>query len=108
MQGELNEDPRDWLSNQILHLGNHITASSELFMGLYFLVNGIVKVVLVYGLLKEEEWSFPSALTILSAFSVYEVYRFSHTHSLILAFLLVIDVVTIFLIADEWKERRKS
>jgi uncharacterized membrane protein len=108
VQGELNEDPTNWVSNQILHIWNHITPSSEFFMGVFFLVNGVVKMILAYGLLRNDAWSYPAATLILSLFGVYEVFRFFHTHSLVLAFLILLDVITVFLIAYEWIENPKA
>src|SRR6185295_2336831 len=84
VQGELNENPRNWIANQVLHLSNHITASSELFMGVYFLTYGVVKLILVAGLLTGKSWSYPSALFFMVAIGIYEIYRIFHTHSVIL------------------------
>ena len=105
VQGELNENPRNWIANHLLQLSSHITTSSELFMASYFLVYGVIKLVLVYGLLKEEEWSFPTAIGFMTLFGVYEIYRFTHTHSVVLLFLIVLDFITIYLVWHEWKTR---
>ncbi len=108
VQGELNEDPTDWIANQILHFSNYITPSSELFIGVYFLTYGVIKLILVYGLLKEKMWSFPTAIVFMTLFGLYEIYRVFHTHSLILTILIVIDAATIFLVWHEYGVRRKT
>ncbi|MBI3573617.1 DUF2127 domain-containing protein [Candidatus Kaiserbacteria bacterium] len=107
VQGELNENPHDWIANQILHLSGHITASSELFMGIYFLTNGLIKLVLVTGLFLERAWAYPSAIAFMSAFGVYEIYRYLHTYSPVLVVLIILDIATIFLVWDEYNYRRK-
>ncbi len=108
VQGELNEDPRDWIANQLLHFSNHLTPSSEFFMGAYFLVNGIVKIILVYGLLRSKLWSYPAAMAFIGLFGIYEVYRYLHTHSLILSLLILFDIAVIFLVWHEYYSQKKS
>jgi uncharacterized membrane protein len=105
IQGEFNEDPRGWISNQILHITNHITPGTELFMGWYFIANAAAKLFLVWGLLTNRLWAYPTTVGFLALFVVYEVYRVFHTHSPVLVFLIILDSVTIFLVADEWRNR---
>lgn len=109
VQGEINENPRDWIVNQILHLSNQITPSSELFMGIYFLFYGVAKIILVAGLLRNREWAYPSTILFTLAFMGYEVYRVNHTHSPILMFLIAFDAVVIGLVWHEyWVRTRKK
>ena len=106
VQGELNENPRDWMVNQVLHLSNQITPSSELFMGIYFLSYGIAKIVLVAGLLMNRAWAYPSTIAFTLAFMCYEVYRVSRTHSPVLMFLIVFDALVVALVWHEYRVRR--
>lgn len=100
----VDEEPRG-LAGHVYNFSHHISASTELFTGIYFLVYGVIKLVLVYGLLKEELWAFPAALFFMTAFMGYEIFRVSHTHSLILAGIIVIDIATIYLVWREWRVR---
>lgn len=106
VQGELNENPRDWIVNQALHLSQHITPSSDLFMGIYFLLDGIVKLILIVGLLLNREWAYPTAIIFMTLFIGYGIYRFDHTHSPILLFLSALDALTIFLVWHEYSVRQ--
>lgn len=107
IQGELNENPRDWFVNQLLHLTNHLTPSSELFMGWYFIANAAAKLFLVWGLLTNRLWAYPATVAFLGLFVCYEIYRIVHTHSPVLAILIVVDIATMFFVADEWRYRRE-
>lgn len=107
VQGELNENPRNWIANQVLHLSNGITPSSELFMGMYFLSYGVIKIILVTGLLMNRAWAYPSSIVFMTGFMFYEVYRVFHTHSPVLMFLIVFDIIVIALVWHEYRVRRK-
>jgi uncharacterized membrane protein len=48
----------------------------------YLLSHGLVKVLLVAGLLREKLWAYPASLIVLSAFIAYQTYRYSSTHSI--------------------------
>jgi uncharacterized membrane protein len=106
IQVELSHDPKDWLAAHVLRFWNHLTTSSEFFMGLYLLVNGGIKVILVYGLLRQKLWSYGAAVGFLLVFMAYELFRYSYTHSLILLWLFAIDAVTTYLIWDEYEAKR--
>ncbi len=106
--GELSENPRDWIVNQVLHLSNQITPSSELFMGIYFLFYGVVKIILVTGLLLNREWAYPSTILFMIAFMGYEIYRVNHTHSPVLMFLIALDAIVIALVWHEYGVRRRK
>ena len=108
VQGEIDENPHDWIVNQILHLSNQITPSSELFMGIYFLFYGVVKITLVTGLLLNRAWAYPSTILFTLAFMGYEVYRVTHTHSPILMFLIAFDAAVVALVWHEYGVRTRK
>lgn len=96
-QHELSEDPGDliatWLRNSTLHLSSGVT----LFAAAYLLWHGVVKAGLVAALLLRIRWAYPAAILAFSVFIVYQLYRYSHTHSPALLALSVADVVVIAL-----------
>ncbi|MDE2079242.1 MAG: DUF2127 domain-containing protein [Patescibacteria group bacterium] len=106
LQHEFTNDPHDWLAVHLLRFWNHLTTASEFFIGLYFLANGAVKVILVAGLLKQKLWAYPTAVVLLSCFAAYEIFRYFHSYSLILLWLIAIDAVTVYLIWDEYEAKR--
>ena len=102
-QHELSEDPKDqiatYLFNSTYHLGKDVT----LFAAAYLLWHGVVKVGLVVALLLKRRWAYPVAIAAFSLFLVYQLYRYSHTHSAALLVLSIVDVVVIILTWVEYK-----
>src|SRR6266699_6191958 len=51
-QEELAEDPRDLVSNYLLHSAQDLSISTQHFVALYLLTHGIIKLWLIIGLLR--------------------------------------------------------
>jgi uncharacterized membrane protein len=58
-QHELSEDPHDFLATHLLKTAHGLTGSAVLFGAVYLLAHGLVKVVLVAALLKNQLWPIP-------------------------------------------------
>ena len=58
-QHELSEDPHDFLATHLLRTAHGLTGSAVLFGAVYLLAHGVVKVVLVAALLKDQRWAYP-------------------------------------------------
>lgn len=103
---ELIEDPADPVANFLLQSVQGLPVGSSHFAGAYLLGHGVVKLVLVTGLLRGARWSYPAAVAVLSAFIGYQCYRWIHQASFFLAALTVLDVFIVVLIVKEWRSRR--
>jgi uncharacterized membrane protein len=106
-QAELLEQPHDLVANYVLHLGTQLSAGSKTFGGAYLLSHGVVKIVLVVALLKGKLWAYPWSLSVLGLFIVYQVYRYTFTHSIALVLLTIFDLVVIWLIWREYQIVKK-
>ncbi len=100
-QGELAEDPRDLVANYLVHWAQHLQVGTQRFLSLYLLGHGVIKLWLIVGLLRERLWYYPVALIVFGLFIVYQLYRFSFTHS---AWLLLITLVDVVVIGLTWHE----
>ncbi len=100
-QDELAQDPNDSFSNYLITSVQHFSIGTQHFAALYLLSHGIIKGFLVVGLLKEKLWSYPLAIVVFTLFIVYQLFRFSHTHSI---WLLVLTFLDIFIIILTWHE----
>jgi len=107
-QEELIEDPNDYIASHLLAMAQHFSVASKSFYAFYLLSHGAIKLLLVIGLLRNQVWSYPASLVAMAAFIVYQLYRFSYTHSPGLIALTVFDLVVIALIWHEWRVRRRS
>lgn len=107
IQEELIEDRNDFVATHLLTLAQHFAVSTEHFYAFYLFSHGIVKVFLVFGLLRDKLWAYPVSLVVLGLFIVYQVYRFSGTHGFGLIVLTVFDVVVMGLIWHEYRIVRR-
>lgn len=104
---ELVEDPRDFVATHLLGAAQQLTGATQSFYAFYLLSHGLIKVLLVAGLLREKLLAYPLSLASLAAFIAYQLYRYSYTHSVGLLILTVFDVVVIVLVWHEWRVLRK-
>lgn len=102
-QEELIEDPQDFIASHLMTMAAGFSVSTQHFYAFYLLSHGLVKVALVIGLLRNKLWAYPASLVVLSLFIVYQVYRYSYTHSMGLIVLTVFDVIVIVLIWHEYR-----
>lgn len=100
---ELGEDPQDFLANKVHEFLPSLAVSTQFFAAWYFLIHGVVNIVLSISLLRRKLWAFHAALWIHFFFILYQLYRFSHTHAFMLIALSIADAFVMWFI---WKEYR--
>jgi uncharacterized membrane protein len=101
-QEELIEDPKDILATHLLGWAQNFSVATKHFYAFYLLSHGVVKLLLVVGLLKGKLWSYPASLIVFGLFILYQLYRFSYTGGAGLIALTVLDIVVMFLIWHEY------
>jgi uncharacterized membrane protein len=99
-QHELSQDPHDFLAHRLLRLTANLH-DTQSFGAVYLLTHGVVKLVIVVGLLRREHWAYYVAFVFLGGFVVYQVYRLTYAPSAGLALLTVFDIFIIWL---TWRE----
>lgn len=100
-QGELQEDPNDFVANHLVNFFHQLSVNTEHFAAVYLMTYGFTKVGLAIGLLQGKLKAYPAALVILGLFLGYQIYRFSHNHSLGLAFVSLLDLAILVVI---WRD----
>ena len=105
-QHELSHDPHDFIAIHVLRLSEKLLSGNKLFAALYLLSHGLTKVILVVALWMNALWAYPLTIVVFAAFSFYQMYRYSHTHSSLLLLLTIFDVVLIYLTWMEWREQK--
>lgn len=103
-QHELSEDPHDLVAGFIMHSVQHLSVGTEKFAALFLLWHGLVKVGLVAALLKRLWWAYPLAIGAFALFLVYQFYRYTHTRSV---WLLALSLLDVFVIIITWLEYRR-
>jgi uncharacterized membrane protein len=107
-QDALQEDPHDFVASHLMHVARHFAFGAKHFVTLYLLGHGAIKVFVVISLLRRILWAFPVAMALFVAFIVYQIYRYTLTHSLVLILLTVLDVVVLFLVWLEYRSLRRE
>ncbi len=102
-QHELSQDPHDFVANHLLHASQLLEHSGRLFASIYLLAHGVVKILLAVALWMNDLWAYPLAVFVFGVFGVYQIYRYSHTHSIALLILTVFDAAIVWL---TWREYR--
>lgn len=80
-----------------------ISIGSTHFAAFYLLSHGVVKLFLIIGLWRKKLWFYPASMAVFGLFIVYQLYRYSFTHSF---WLLVLTIFDIFIIWLTWHEYR--
>jgi uncharacterized membrane protein len=100
---EVTEDPHGVLARLVRHAAVTLSADTHLFVSLYLMAHGVIKVILVAGLWRGVRWVYPAALGVLGVLSAYQLVRLSRTHSLALLVFTLLDLAIIGLV---WREYR--
>ncbi len=107
IRNELIEHPHDFLATYLPHALPAFLAQSGWFAALYLVSHGVIKVVLVAGLLRGKLWAYPSAIVVFALFIVYQLYRYAFTHSVFLIIFTVLDLAVIWLTWHEYRYFKK-
>ena len=92
--------PHEWAAR-------HFKPEEQHFYAFYLLSHGLIKVVLVFFLLREKLWAYPASVAVFGLFIVYQLYRYSFTHDIGLIALSIFDLFVIALAVHEYRLLRK-
>lgn len=106
-RNELVEDPRDMVATQLLAAAQGLTGSTQSFYAFYLISHGVIKIILVMGLLREKLIAYPASLAVLAGFIGYQLHRYSYTHSFGLILLTILDIAVMVLVWHEWRLLRR-
>lgn len=104
-QHELSEDPRDFIARHLLRYSHGLTGSAVTFAAVYLLAHGIVKIVLVAALLRNQAWAYPWMIGFLLIFIGYQVYRLALSPTFWLTALTIFDALIVWLTWREWRRQ---
>jgi uncharacterized membrane protein len=107
-QHELSEDPHDFIASHLLRISERFSADSQFFAAMYLLIHGVVKVLLVWALLRAKLWAYPAAIVVFAAFSVYQMYRYFLSPSFSMIALTVLDAIVIVLTWMEYGRLKRG
>lgn len=99
----LTEGANDFVLGHLLHTTQYISLSSQHFAAFYMLSHGIIKLWLIIGLWRGKHGYYPASIGVFFLFILYQMYRYSFTHSMLLLLITMVDLIVIWLI---WMEYR--
>ena len=70
------------------------------------LLHGVVKIVLVWAVLKEKLWAYPWMIAFLLVFIAYQLYRISVSFSWGMVLLTAFDIFIVWITWREYRLRR--
>jgi uncharacterized membrane protein len=100
--------PHSAVAIHMFNASQNMTSSSARFAALYLLSHGLVKVLLVICLWLNKLWAYPLTIVVFGAFAIYQVFRFTHTHSWALVILTIFDVLIILLTWNEYRHQKEN
>lgn len=85
-----------------------LSTIGTLFIGIYLLSRGGVKLALIVAMLKNIVWAYPWSLGVLGVFVAYQIVELFKTHSLAILAITLFDFVVMYFIWKEWGVVRKN
>ncbi|MBN8993973.1 MAG: DUF2127 domain-containing protein [Rhizobiales bacterium] len=104
---ELSRHPGNAIALAVTHFVEGLDVSKLAFASGYLFVHGAIKLFIFVMLLIGRHWSYPVGIAFLGIFVAYTGYRLSVHWSWFLLGFIVFDMVTIYLVAREWREQRR-
>ena len=102
MSHEIIEDPNDLLVKTVSYLLNINRLDISYFTSIYLIFWGLLDSFLSISILRFRLWAYPVSLALISLFTLYEIYRLTYSHSLILLFVIIVDIFIIWIIKKEY------
>jgi uncharacterized membrane protein len=97
---------QEWIAAAVFDYANSIPDATRNFFAIYLLLHGLVKVVMVGGLLMRFKWAYPAAMVALSLFICYQTYEYSSHHAIGLLLLTVFDLFVLMLIINDYRQKK--
>ena len=107
-QRYLVEGTHGFVASHVISWAQSVSLQTQHFIALYLLSHGLIKLVVVIGLLREKRWAYPFALVTFAAFIVYQLYRYTYTHGVGLLLLTAFDLFLITLVWHEYRLIRRD
>lgn len=102
--GERQGGVFQFIAVNIARVDSDLAHSGIVFLVLFLITHGLVKLVLVYCLLREIIKAYPAALTILVLFLVYQLYILVVQPSIGMVLFTILDAVIIWLVWGEYQD----
>ena len=100
---ELSEVPTDLIWQYAIKGFHGFITTPQSVWVFIFLSHGLVKLALIWGLLRDKLWAYPWSAGIFTFLVVYQLYQLTFTPSVILWLITILDVIVIMLVLHEYR-----
>ncbi len=98
-----------FIGEYVARLDSDLAKGGLVFLIVFLIGHGIVKLVLVYCLFRRITWAYPYALVILVMFLLYQIYAaVRDPASLGLWLFTILDIIIIWLVYGEWRDLKEK
>jgi uncharacterized membrane protein len=102
----LNTPLGNFVANYTESLDDQLAAGGNAFLVAFLIAHGLIKLVLVFCLLRRWYRAYPAAIAVLAAFLIYQVYLSIAAPTVTIIAFAVLDAIIIFLVYREYRELR--
>ncbi|HEY8914215.1 DUF2127 domain-containing protein [Lacisediminihabitans sp.] len=95
-----------FITDYVARLDSQLARGGLAFLIAFLIIHGVVKLVLVYCLLRKFHRVYPIAIGVLVVFLAYQAYAFATAPSIGLAVFTVLDALIIFFVYREYRQIR--
>ena len=104
----LQWDPDNLIAHSLRHAFDQMSAGGKVFVAIYLLGHGAIKVLMVAGLLRDKRWVFPVAIVVLLGFIGFQIYHLCGHYSIGLVVFTLLDAVIVALVWIEYRSLEKN
>lgn len=107
LTGEARESSHQFMrqiAENIAHVDTDVTRGGLVIVILFLLIHGVVKLSLVYALLRRILWAYPYALGVLVLFLVYQLYVCIVQPSVGMTLFALLDAIIVWVVWGEWRK----
>ena len=94
---------RHFIAGYVARLDSQLARSGLVFLIVFLVIHGAVKLALVYCLLRKIHRAYPIALAVLTAFLAYQIYALVTAPSIGFVIFTVLDAIIIYLVYREYR-----
>lgn len=101
-------NPNNVIAHWLHHQAETLSVDTTLLVSLYMLSHGVIKLGLVYGLLREKLWVFPFAFVGFGAILSIEIYRILFHFFWGVCILMAFDTFVLTMVILEFRKLRRE
>jgi uncharacterized membrane protein len=98
----------EFIIAHLFHWTQSLANGGRVFASVYLITHGLSKALLVAGLWMNKLWAYPLTIIVFGLFCVYQMHRYTHTHSIFLVLLTIFDLILIYLTWQEYLKKKRE